>query len=240
MSNATQPRRYELKFVCSSSDLDWLRPRLAQGRVVFRAAYEPRTIRNIYFDSPNLDCYYQNLSGVSQRDKIRLRWYGDDRLPAAGVLEFKRKRGMLGWKDCHPIRDLPRSPQTRWRELSRHIADALSPAATLQFSGSDLPVLINAYSRRYLESTDGQVRMTIDTRLQAWNQIRTARPNLRCPAMFPDVAVIELKADAEHYEQLRLAIQDIPLRVSRFSKFCVGLQNFLQPGNSVIRAAGPH
>ncbi len=33
-------------------------------------------IRSIYFDSPDLKCYHENLSGVSTREKYRVRTYG--------------------------------------------------------------------------------------------------------------------------------------------------------------------
>ena len=100
----------------------------------------------------------------------------------------------------------------------------------MRFDSAGTPTLINGYTRRYFATPGGVLRLTVDRDLVSFNQIRTARPNYRSPAAFPDVAVVELKAGADQEDLLRQAMQLIPLRVSRFSKYCVALQNFLLPG----------
>ena len=94
--------------------------------------------------------------------------------------------------------------------------------------------LINSYHRRYFATPNGKLRLTVDQGIQSFNQLRSARPNLRAPEAFPDVVVLELKTDVGNSDLLRRAIQDIPLRVSRFSKYCVALQNFIGSGGGRI------
>jgi len=48
------------------------------------------TVRSIYFDTPELECYFQKLAGVKRRNKVRLRGYNTDERGEV-FLEIKKK-----------------------------------------------------------------------------------------------------------------------------------------------------
>lgn len=63
--------RHEIKFVASANErhsvIQWVRNHWAG----FVQPYPPRRINNVYFDSYELSAYHENISGASQRSKVR-------------------------------------------------------------------------------------------------------------------------------------------------------------------------
>ena len=90
--------RSEIKIVTDSLNLPRVRSWLRVHPVAFYAQYPARQINNMYFDTPHLDSYVENLSGCAARSKVRVRWYGEDAANAQCIFEVKRKRNMHGWK----------------------------------------------------------------------------------------------------------------------------------------------
>ena len=88
--------RYELKFNAKSSEHSTLRSWVLNHPLAFSPLYHPRLINNIYFDTTAYSHYIDNVLGVSDRNKIRIRWYGatlgEIKKP---VLEIKRKKLIL-------------------------------------------------------------------------------------------------------------------------------------------------
>ena len=41
--------------------------------------YDDRIINSIYYDNENYTCAKDNLSGISNRSKFRIRWYNQDK-----------------------------------------------------------------------------------------------------------------------------------------------------------------
>jgi hypothetical protein len=61
----------------------------------FSSFYKKRNISSLYFDSRDLDFVRDNINGVSERIKIRIRFYNDENL---FNLEYKFKKNFLGYK----------------------------------------------------------------------------------------------------------------------------------------------
>ncbi len=219
--------RYELKFVGGASDEAALEHWLRTHPVAFRSAYPPRRVNNVYFDSPSLTAYQENLAGVSRRMKYRLRWYGSSGPPDSGRLEIKIRRNRLGWKESAPIRDLPDFATARWAEIVRVIRRQLPPDLIPGFDFYSEPVLITGYRRRYFVSVDGRVRVTFDTSHRVLDQRGRPRANLRLEARAPSPLVVEVKFGYRDLEAGREAIRALPLRVTRNSKYTIGIESTL-------------
>jgi hypothetical protein len=220
--------RYEIKFVAEAIRYheieQWIR--LSPGG--FRTSYPPRWVNNVYFDTPDLYGFAENLSGTSARAKLRLRWYGETDRPATTVLEVKRRRNHLGWKLHYPAGPLDLGAQ-RWRTLRQQIRRALSPEGRLWLDSHPQPVLINRYHRQYFESPGGVLRATLDWRQTVFDQRFAARPNLRSRANLPDSLIAEVKFSRNDYHLGSRAIEGMPIRVSRNSKYMVGVEAILAP-----------
>ena len=44
---------------------------------MFYEPYPPRYVNNLYLDTEDMENYLDNVSGVAERRKVRIRWYGD-------------------------------------------------------------------------------------------------------------------------------------------------------------------
>jgi hypothetical protein len=215
--------RYEVKFVAEPDRYHELELWIRLHRAGFRSAYPPRQVNNVYFDTPNLRAYAENLSGASARSKLRLRWYGSTDAPQKTTLEVKRRRNRLGWKLLFPgcAMDLTREP---WGEVLARLRHSLPAAGRPWLDALPSPVLVNRYLRRYFVSADGHVRATLDQRQSVWDQRFRSRPNLRFRTVIPDSTIVEIKFDRYRRAVGSEAIAGIPIRVSRNSKYVVGVQ----------------
>ena len=68
--------RIEKKFVLGKFKDDFLKKFLLING--FTKHYPDRKISSIYLDTNNYDFARDNINGVSNRKKIRFRWYNDD------------------------------------------------------------------------------------------------------------------------------------------------------------------
>lgn len=192
----------------------------------WRVAYPPRRVNNVYFDTADCQSLNENLGGAGTRAKLRLRWYGDCLDVVAGArLELKYKEGAVGWKQVWPLDATFDLAHQSWPEVYRTLREAVDVRAGPWLAQLAYPVLINHYRRAYYVTTDQQVRLTVDTRLRAYNQRFSDRPNLRRPAAIADRVVVELKAPADRllYQRLAEALDHFPLRPDRYSKYVQGM-----------------
>jgi hypothetical protein len=224
-TSETEPR-FEVKFVASPEQYAGLVHWVRMHGAGFGEPYPPRFVNNVYFDSPSMGAYSENLFGVSRRSKVRLRWYGETWLPERATLEVKRRRGRLGWKESYPLPAIPLAG-TPWSEIRRRIRSELPPRGRLVFDAASLPVLINRYRRRYFVSRDERVRLTIDRDQQVIDQRRRQEPVFDRRSNLPDTIVVELKFASEDRELASRAIEGLPVRVSRNSKYVIGVLSLL-------------
>jgi len=220
--------RYEVKFVADAVRYRELEQWIRLHPAGFRTAYPPRRVNNVYFDTPNLDAFAENLSGTSARSKVRLRWYGETFAPAKTCLEVKRRRNHLGWKLLFPAGALDFTRE-RWSSLRRALREMLPPEGRVWLDAHPQPVLINRYFRQYFESPGGKLRATLDFRQRVLDQRVGAHPNLRNRANLPDTLVVEIKFHRTDHDLGSQAIAGIPIRVSRNSKYTIGVQSILGP-----------
>ncbi len=216
--------RFEVKFVATAlryhALLHWIRMHPA----ALRRPFAPRRVNNVYFDTHDLSSYWQ--VGGAGRSKLRLRWYGEAPCSERSVLEVKRRRNRLGWKlrfEGGPL-DLEASS---WRELVRDLRRRLPPEGALWLDLHPRPVLVNRYERHYFATPDQRVRITVDRRQAVYEQRFRSRPNLVNRANLPDTLVVEVKFHRRDGQLGARVIEGIPVRVSRSSKYALGVQSML-------------
>lgn len=218
--------RYEVKFVSTRMRLHELAHWIRVHPAGFRSPYPPRKVNNVYFDGHQLQAYHENLVGNSARSKVRLRWYGDGFRPESAVIEVKRKRNMLGWKLSYATGAVDLEADS-WLRIRRRLRADLSAEARAWLDASPQPVLINRYDREYFVSWDQRVRVTLDAHQSVFDQRFAGRPNLTFPANLPNTIVVEFKFAPEDRAEGMWAIQGIPIRASRNSKYVIGVQSLL-------------
>jgi len=220
--------RYEVKFVADATRYHELERWILLNPAGFRVSYPPRRVNNVYFDTQDLHAYAENLSGASARSKVRLRWYGETEQPQSTTLEVKRRRNHLGWKIYFPGGPLDFRARP-WSEIRRELRRRLSPEGQMWLDSFPHPILINQYHRQYFESPGGRLRATLDWRQTVLDQRLKPRPNLRLRANLPDTLVLEIKFHRDDHALGSAATRETPIRVSRNSKYMIGVQSILGP-----------
>lgn len=224
MQDVPDNARHELKFVASPlmrAEVEhWVRTHPAG----FFSPYPPRRVNNVYFDNFDHFAYEENLVGASRRTKVRLRWYGEAWRSERSTLEMKRRRNALGWKISHPGGPLDLTKGT-WRQIRARLRARLPPDGRVWLDANPAAVLINRYDRLYFETRDRRVRLTLDSEQKVYGQRGIGKPNLTRPANLPATLVVECKFDAADRRLGERVIQGIRLRVSRNSKYVIGVQS---------------
>ena len=86
--------RYEYKYIVPVEMLDKLRSLVKPFMEPDRHAGPDGgmyTVRSIYFDTDDLECYYHKLAGVKRRNKVRLRGYNSEEDKNPVFFEIKKK-----------------------------------------------------------------------------------------------------------------------------------------------------
>jgi hypothetical protein len=214
--------RYEIKMTCDEMHLPNVRAWVNLAPDGFVEAYPPRQVNSLYFDTLEIDCLVDNLIGTSQRKKLRFRWYGDDHSAVRGILELKCKSNQLGWKEYYPIPFTFDLTTTSWSAVLKHMREHVDGSFSVWLSHLTQPVLVSSYTREYYESMDQQVRVTIDYKQAAYEQVIHLTPNLVIKAPLPGRVVVEVKADATLHRRVSNVLSSFPLQVERNSKYVSG------------------
>jgi hypothetical protein len=216
--------RYERKFLVDVLDVPQVRLLLRQHPSMFYQTYPPRYVNNLYLDTKELSNYHANLSGVGDRRKVRIRWYG----PLFGdvarpVLEIKVKRGLVGRKYSFPFTPFRLDENFTNAYYSVVLQNADLPAF-LKKSLMDLDVVLcNRYQRWYYATKDQRFRATVDGEL-SYYRVDRLRNHFRHRHVDGGQVVLELK-----YARPLDAVADrvagfFPFIMAKNSKYITGIE----------------
>lgn len=215
--------RYERKFIVSDKHFP-VEFYIRTLKVPFRETYHPRVINNIYFDTTGLQSYEENVHGKSEKVKLRVRWYdGPGRQKQYfPKLEYKIKKALLGTKKKYSL--LPVSERSLL--LNKDALYKNIKASDLPLQAKDdlmirRPVLVNRYKRKYFQSLDNKIRLTVDS------EVCFCRFNIFGNEIHPlhnIPNILELKYDQECEDYGRKIGQMLPFRLSKFSKYQIGIE----------------
>ena len=215
--------RYEVKMTCDEIYLPEVHSWVQVHPAGFVEAYPPRQVNSVYLDTVEVDCLHDHLDGVLERSKLRFRWYGQAPSAALGVLELKHKRDRLGWKEYNPIPVTFDLTAISWRDWMHQVRTYAEGNIALWLAWTDRPILISSYLREYYESSDGEVRITIDRDLAIFEQLTYSSPNLTYRTPIDSHVVIEVKAGAQFSRRVSDVLTSIPLYAETNSKYVGGV-----------------
>jgi len=190
----------------------------------FHEVFPLRHVNNIYFDSNNLQTYVDNVDGVANRTKVRIRWYGElfgD--VAKPILEYKVKRNQAGAKSQYSLESFTLEPGTTIRNIHAAVTSSDMPEDKKHKFMQLRPVLLNRYTRKYYASADGQYRLTLDYdlhyyRIQENNNIFLHHHVDRRASIIELKYPFDLDKDAHKISSL------FPFRMTKNSKYVTGVQ----------------
>jgi hypothetical protein len=116
----------------------------------FSVQFQSRIINSIYFDTDNLDFVTDNINGISERLKLRLRYYNEEK---CFYLEYKLKKNLLGYKIIRRLNE-------------RTLSTALNKSQKIIFNDLIIdvkPKCLISYKRNYFINKN--IRATIDSNI---------------------------------------------------------------------------
>ena len=222
--------RIEKKFTIKAEMLNQVRESVSDSKLGFSKVYDDRYVNSIYLDSFNYENYQENLAGLSQRSKARVRWYSSS--PFAGLssstklaLEIKLRNNILGNK------------LTSFVELPENLV-SLTSIEIIQLFREQLPKdflphidhcnelsLGVSYLREYYEDFNKDLRITIDTNIKFFrpeSQNTLAQSNIKTLNM--DYSILECKFSPEFVKTAEDTISSFgEVSAGRHSKYSVGI-----------------
>ena len=213
--------RYERKLFISDINDQEVETIINFHPAMFSEIFYKRSVNNIYFDSPGLQNYFDNVSGNMERKKTRIRWYGElfDNI-AKPVLELKIKKGLLGRKLSYLLYPFRLDSHFNMQNI---IQNEKIPEIIKTGLNSSQPVLLNRYSRKYFLSADKRYRITIDTD-QVFYEIGL-RNNSFLNKLSDDINVIlELKYNMNFDDDANHITKHFPFRLTKSSKYVTGVE----------------
>lgn len=206
--------RFEKKFNINQIELySFLKDLKLNG---FSEIFHKRRINNLYLDTLNYRALYDNIEGLSSREKIRVRWYGELLNSSKKILEFKIKLEDVGRKEFLPLGELKLKSIEEVDSFYNQIKNKIELYDKSIFFGKCLyalqPAVLNSYEREYFISLDGKIRLTVD------RDIYYLSPKLQSEYHDPKV-VIELKSDSNVIMKNMFSY----LEVSKYSKYVKGV-----------------
>ena len=227
--------RHELKYLCSSAELKMLEMRLQN---IMKP--DPHTdesgcylIRSTYFDDLYDRCLNENESGVSPREKWRVRIYNcsDRRIS----LECKRKEyGMIQKKSCRITREqYVKMCRMEPIPLTSDNPPLLNRMLLQQQTVLMQPKVIVQYLRRPYICDEGNVRVTFDMNISSSSSFdRFFMEDIQERPVLPKGRHLrEVKFDEYLPDYIYHAIQMTNMRLETFSKYYLcrryNMQGFL-------------
>ncbi len=216
--------RYERKFtVPDNFSLKGIEQFIKHNKALFREVFHLRKVNNIYFDTVAYNDYFDNVLGVSDRKKIRIRWYGETfgsiQKP---VLEIKIKNGLVGDKWSFKLTPFMLDNSLNNVRLQRVFKDSNLPLPILESVKMVTPTLLNSYSRKYFISADKKFRVTLDFSL-VYYKIEKRFNNFNFKPASDENKIVELKYSLKDDSQASSIVTQFPFRLNKNSKYVNGI-----------------
>ena len=229
----SESNRFERKFIIPERLTHSIEEIIKSNSALMRKIFYPRFVNNIYFDNPSFRFYFENIDGVCERMKMRIRWYGNlkDRIKKP-VLELKQKHGLTGTKSFF------RMPSFNLSDIYQPgFLSSLFQKTNLEMRKKNLilslkPTLINRYQRKYFLSLDQKFRLTIDDHLEYFP---VSSPEQLSSGGLKDSLnmIMELKYSPIYQLESANITQEFPFRVIKNSKYVRGVQIIYNLGTYV-------
>jgi len=212
--------RYEIKFVLDAASTSKLHIWM-NSKTMMRKAFPNRQVNSLYFDDINFSSVKDNLMGISDREKFRLRWYGDNSSDDKVLFEIKRRHGRLGFKESYEVNSI------------KGLLNDLNLNELFQMSMQDLyannvvldknihPSLQVSYDREYYSDNEG-IRLTVDNNIRFYNPCLYQKLSSNLETPYP-LTILEIKFLPDLKPQAASIIQSLDLTPKRHSKYLTGM-----------------
>ena len=204
--------RIEKKFIFPNQASDLVKKILLGNN--FKKLYSDRYITSIYIDNLNFDSAKDNINGVNERKKFRVRRYDDDLNQI--YFEQKNKNNFFVWKNIKKLElDINK------KNLINKIYELLSNNNKYIDTNYNYKMVLKInYKRSYFISDQGEFRATIDTEINT-SPVLDFNKVIRLPE-----TILEFKfsKNSESYFRDFFSLRGLNIRSKKYSKY---IQSFI-------------
>lgn len=216
--------RFERKFtvpnVFSCKEIEF---QVKKNSALFREVFKKRQVNNIYFDTEGYNDYFDNVLGVSDRKKIRIRWYGNTFGQIENpVLEVKIKKGLVGDKWSYKLKPFNLDSSFTNSYIQTVFKKSEIPLPILESVKMTVPTLLNSYSRTYYLSADNRFRITLDFDL-LYHKIGKKFNFFDKKPVKDDNKIVELKYGLPDDKDAKHISTQFSFRLNKNSKYVKGI-----------------
>jgi len=222
--------RYEKKFILNSyliSNINELENFLS---IRLTENFNERRINSIYYDTHNYQFAVDTVNGISNRQKIRIRYYGTLEEFNSPKLEIKSKTGGVGGKE---IFDLNKDNLYQESFSLNQFYKVNSNYRKTIYLVSLEPKVIVTYKRKYFLSSCERFRFTLDSDISFKKfDINKSYKNFNKDNLYPfSKTILELKYKLENEYMASQIFKNLPARISSCSKYLIALNYLNCQGN---------
>jgi hypothetical protein len=212
-------KRHEVKLVLNDQELSIFRLWQINHTSIIQS-YDSRIVNSIYYDDDANSSVSDNISGISKRQKFRVRWYGSD-VAEKPTLEIKTRVNKTGLKMNLDFPEENNSIQTLGLSEIGNIFELVLRKQFPNFSLNLNPKIQVSYGREYYEDTRG-LRITIDQNINFCDVSRADKPFSGVIIPYSQ-NVIEFKFIADLYPMVCDLLRMTNFLPKRHSKYLIGL-----------------
>lgn len=220
--------RYERKFIITQHEKYYIDELIKNHPAMFSEIYHKRSVNNIYFDTHNMQNFYDNKCGNNQRMKPRIRWYGNlFSYIKKPVLELKIKEGHVGTKKSFSLNPFTLDSNTSHKSIFEILNLSNIPDLVRETLKLMEMKVITSYSRRYFQSADKKYRLTIDWDLRYYG-IENVQNTFMNKSYDSRTTILELKYSSDNDSKAEIITNHFPFRFTKNSKYEIGIDRLLK------------
>ncbi len=218
-------KRFEIKYEVYSRDFSKVYSSFIKNLKIFRE-HKSRKVYSLYFDDKNLNSLFDNITGISEREKYRLRWYQSFENIKISKFEIKKKLNKLTSKTSINLKSEIKEQDIEYLFNKKSIfSKYFSKKSFNQIFIKKInkilkPILITNYEREYFKY-DNNLRITFDSSIK-YKLFNTKFGNW----VKDDKCVIEIKCKENYINNYKKILKNIPLVTKRNSKYVKGMSVF--------------
>jgi hypothetical protein len=242
------PLRYEYKYFVPLRKMEMLRNMIAPFMKYDKHSEKMKarhyTVRSIYFDTPEYDCYFEKIEGLKHRKKFRLRGYNQlEKVNGQVFFEIKRKYENPILKNRAPSRydeavDLfeRNNPDSYHPDKDQYpLAEENLHRFFYHYHNHQLrPVVLVIYEREaWLGKHDETIRLTFDKNLRsvAFPSLDDLYSEDRVRYSLTNSFILEIKFNDHFPAWMKPIIGTLGVKRQSASKYVISVKshNFIKP-----------
>jgi hypothetical protein len=242
------PLRYEYKYFVPSSKMEMLRnmiaPFVRYDNFSDKMPEKHYTVRSIYFDTPEYDCFFEKVEGIKHRKKFRLRGYNKPNGKDGQVFfEIKRKYEIPIMKNRAPTAyenaiDLFENNDLNHYHPNKEkypLAEDNLKRFFYHYHNQQLrPVVLVIYEREaFLGIHDDAIRVTFDKNLRsvAFPSLDELYDENRVRRSLSNKFILEVKFNDHFPSWMKPIIGALGVKRQSASKYVISIKthNFIKP-----------